>query len=75
MSSASSGLAATGVQSVQLIEQESGLTYPVRIVAEPSDSVSCRTPAGIQRARVGGSTQAESLARTVSTPAAAHASW
>jgi SAM-dependent methyltransferase len=45
------------------------------VVAWPSVSVSCRTPAGIHSALVGGSTQAASWARTVSTPLAAQASW
>jgi hypothetical protein len=49
--------------------------YSVRIVAVPAESVSCRSPAGIHSALVGGSTQVASLARTVSTPLAAHASW
>ena len=38
-------------------------------------SVSCRSPAGIHSARVGGSTQAAELVRTMSTPLAAQASW
>ena len=57
MSSASSGLAATGVKSGQLIGHRSGLMYSVRMVAVPADSVSCRSPAGIHSALVGGSTQ------------------
>jgi hypothetical protein len=44
------------------------------MVAAPADSVSCRTPAGIHSALVGGSTQAAALVRTVSTPLAAQAS-
>ena len=74
MSSASSGPAATGVHSGQAIGHRSGLTYSVRMVAVPADRVSCRTPAGIHSARVGGSTQADSAVRTVSTPLAAQAS-
>ena len=46
MSSARSGLAATGVQSGQLIGHRSGLTYNVRMVAVPADRVSCRSPPG-----------------------------
>jgi len=49
--------------------------YSVRMVAAPADNVSCRTPAGIQSARLGGRTQAAALVRTVSTPLAAQASW
>jgi hypothetical protein len=49
--------------------------YNVRIVAAPADSVSCRNPAGIHSARDGGSVQVAALVRTISTPAAAHASW
>ena len=75
MSSASSGLAETGVQSGQLTGHRSGLMYSVRMVAAPADNVSCRTPAGIQSARLGGRTQAAALVRTVSTPLAAQASW
>jgi len=48
--------------------------YSERIVAGPDDSVSCRSPAGIHSARVGGSTQVASPARTMSTPLAAQAS-
>src|SRR5215472_8659547 len=45
------------------------------MVAAPDDRVSCRSPAGIHSARVGGSTQSAELVRTVSTPLAAQASW
>ena len=44
------------------------------MVAIPADSVSCRSPAGIHSALVGGSTQVDELVRTVSTPLAAQAS-
>ena len=44
------------------------------MVAVPADSVSCRSPAGIHSARVGGSTQVAAPVRTVSTPLAAQAS-
>jgi len=74
MSSQSSGLAETGVGWDQSSGNRSGRTYADRIVAAPADSVSCRSPAGIQSARVGGSTQADAWVRTVSTPLAAHAS-
>jgi hypothetical protein len=74
MSSASNGLAATGVKSGQSIGQSPGLMYSVRIVAVPAESVSCRRPAGIQSARDGGSTQVAASVLTVSTPLAAHAS-
>jgi len=50
--------------------------YSERMVARPpSEAVSCRSPAGIQSARVGGSTQVDSAVSTVSTPLAAQASW
>ena len=75
MTSASNGLAATGVQTCQLTGQRLGLRYTARIVALPADRVSWRTPAGIKRARVGGSTHASRSVRTVSTPLAAQASW
>jgi hypothetical protein len=78
MSSASSGLAATGVGSwvsVQATGESPGLMYSVRIVARPSEAVSCGSPAGIHSARVGGSTQVPALVSTVSTPLAAQASW
>ena len=78
MSSASSGLAATGVGwwvSVQLTGNRPGLMYRVRMVARVAEAVSCRSPAGIHSARVGGSTQVASAVRTVSTPLAAQASW
>jgi hypothetical protein len=55
MSSASSGLAATGVGSwvrAQPAGQNSGRMY--------SEPVSCGSPAGIHSARVGGSTQVAS---------------
>ena len=45
------------------------------MVAGPDDRVSCRSPAGIHSARVGGSTQVASAVLTVSTPLAAQASW
>ena len=64
MSSASSGLAATGTGrpagwvSVQLTGKSPGLMYSERIVARPpSEAVSCGSPAGIHSALVGGSTQ------------------
>jgi hypothetical protein len=75
MSSASSRLAATGVGSGQLTGDRSGRIYKVRMVARPSAPVSCGKPAGIHRARVGGSTQVASSVMTVSTPLAAQASW
>ncbi len=75
MSSASSGLAATGVKSGQAIGHSSGLMYSVRIVAGPAESVSCRRPAGIHSARDGGSTHVAESVLTVSTPLAAQASW
>jgi len=50
--------------------------YSERMVARPpSEAVSCRSPAGIHSARVGGSTQVASAVSTVSTPLAAQASW
>ncbi len=49
--------------------------YSERMVARPSEAVSCGSPAGIHSARVGGSTQAASPVSTVSTPLAAQASW
>jgi hypothetical protein len=73
ISSASSGLAATGVGSDQ--PNRPGLMYSDRMVACPSAPVSCRRPAGIHSARVGGSTQVASAVTTVSTPLAAQASW
>jgi hypothetical protein len=45
------------------------------MVAAPADSVSCRNPAGIHNALVGGSIQVAEFVRTVSTPLAAQASW
>jgi hypothetical protein len=60
MSSASSGLAATGVGSAHLTGENSGRMYSERMVARPSEPVSCGSPAGIHRARVGGSTQVAS---------------
>ena len=79
MSSASSGLAATGVGwpvSAQLTPNSPGLMYSERMVARPpSEAVSCGSPAGIHSARVGGSTQVASAVSTVSTPLAAQASW
>ena len=82
MSSASSGLAATGVGwpvSAQLTGKSPGLMYSERMVARPpSEAVSCGSPAGIHRARVGGSTQVDPstpAVSTVSTPLAAQASW
>jgi len=75
MSSASSGLAETGTASGQLIGHRPGRMYSVRMVAAPADRVSCRSPAGIHSARLGGRTQAAALVRTVSTPLAAQASW
>jgi hypothetical protein len=74
MSSASSGLAATGVGSVQETGESAGLMYSERMVAWPSDAVSCGRPAGIHSARVGGSTQVAALVSTLSTPLAAQAS-
>src|ERR1700735_465156 len=70
MSSASSGLAATGVQSGQLIGHRPGLTYRARMTALPADRVSCRTPAGIHSARLGGSAHADAAVRTGRTPGA-----
>jgi hypothetical protein len=79
MSSASSGLAATGVGrpvSDQLTANSPGLMYSERMVARPpSEAVSCGSPAGIHSARVDGSTHVASAASTVSTPLAAQASW
>ena len=52
--------------------------YSERMVARPSEAVSCGSPAGIHSARVGGSTQVDpstSPVSTVSTPLAAQASW
>jgi hypothetical protein len=63
MSSASSGLAATGVGlwgSAQPEGENPGRMYKVRMVARPSEPVSCGSPAGIHSARVGGSTQVAS---------------
>jgi len=74
MSSVSSGLAATGVGSSQATGESPGLIYSVRMVARPSDAVSCGRPAGIHSARVGGSTQVAVLVSTLSTPLAAQAS-
>jgi len=65
----------TGVGAVQVTGLRSGRMYNERMVAAPDDSVSWRSPAGIHSARVGGSTQAAELVRTVSTPLAAQASW
>src|ERR1700683_4101418 len=73
MSSASSGVAATGVGSVQ--PKSPGLMYRERMVARPTAPVSCGRPAGIHSARVGGSTQVAFLVMTGSTPVAAQASW
>jgi hypothetical protein len=78
MSSASNGLAATGVGvrgSAQPDGEKSGRMYKERMVARPSEPVSCGSPAGIHSARVGGSTQVASWVSTVSTPLAAQASW
>ena len=82
MSSASSGLAFTGVGraapwgSIQGAGNSPGLMYSERMVARPpSEAVSCLRPAGIHSARVGGSTQVASAVSTVSTPLAAQASW
>src|SRR5208282_3255408 len=75
MSSASSGLAATGVGSAQATGESPGRMYNERMVARPSDAVSCGSPAGIHSARVGGRTQVAALVSTVSTPLAAQASW
>ena len=79
MSSASSGLAETGVGrpvSDQLTPNNPGLMYSERMVARPpSEAVSCGSPAGIHSALVGGSTQVASAVSTVSTPLAAQASW
>jgi hypothetical protein len=78
MSSARSGLAATGVGPWvrgHPVGQNSGRMYSARMVARPSEPVSCRSPAGIHSARVGGSTQVASRVSTVSTPLAAQASW
>jgi hypothetical protein len=75
MSSASSGLAATGVGSAQVAGEKPGLMYSERMVARPSDAVSCGRPAGIHSARVGGRTQVAAPVSTVSTPLAAQASW
>jgi SAM-dependent methyltransferase len=79
MSSASSGLAATGVGrpvSSQPTRNSPGLMYSERMVARPpSAAVSCGSPAGIHSALVGGSTQVDSAVSTVSTPLAAQASW
>ncbi len=76
MSSASSGLAATGVGfSAQPAGENSGRMYSERMVARPSEPVSCGSPAGIHSARVGGSTQVASCVSTVRTPLAAQASW
>jgi hypothetical protein len=74
MSSASSGLAATGVGWVHATGERSGRMYSERMVARPSEPVSCGSPAGIHSARVGGSTQVASLVSTVRTPLAAQAS-
>jgi hypothetical protein len=63
MSSASSGLAATGVgpwSCAQPAGQNSGRMYSECMVARPSEPVSCSSPAGIHSARVGGSTQVAS---------------
>jgi hypothetical protein len=65
---------ATGVQSDHVIGHRSGRTYALRIVVVLAESVSWRTPVGIQSARVGGKTQAEVPLRTVRTPWEAHAS-
>ena len=79
MSSASSGLALTGVglvASPQLTGKSPGLMYRERMVARPpSEAVSCGSPAGIHSALVGGSTQVASAVSTVRTPLAAQASW
>jgi hypothetical protein len=75
MSSASSGLAATGVGSAQVTGERPGLMYSERMVAWPSEAVSCGRPAGIHSARVGGRTQVAAPVSTVSTPLAAQASW
>src|SRR5215469_13390516 len=75
MSSARSRLVATGVHSVHVMGQRCGRTYAARIVADEVDSVSCRTPAGIHRALVGGRTQAVSSVLTISTPDGAQATW
>ncbi len=45
------------------------------MVAGPAARVSCRSPAGIHSARVGGSTQVDASVTTVSTPLGAQASW
>jgi hypothetical protein len=74
MSSATRGVTLTGVHSVHAIEQLIGFTYAALMVAVPSESVSCRTPAGIHSARDGGRTQAVVSLRMVKTPFAAHAS-
>ena len=75
ISSASSGLAATGVGAVQSTGDSSVGTYKLRMVATLAAPVSCGSPAGIHSARVGGSTQVADSVSTVSTPLAAHASW
>src|ERR1700724_1486404 len=75
MSCASSGPTPIGVQDCHSTGQPSGFTYSARIVVVFVDTVSWRTPAGIQSARVGGSTHASVSERTVSTPLGAQASW
>jgi hypothetical protein len=74
ITSASKGLAATTVGAVQLTGERAGGTYTLRIVARPDAPVSWGSPAGIQSARVGGSTQVAPSVSTVSVPTAAHAS-
>ena len=79
MSSASSGLAATGVGwpvSAQLTPEQPGPDVQrAHGGRPPSEAVSCGSPAGIHSALVGGSTQVASAVSTVSTPLAAQASW
>jgi hypothetical protein len=58
-----------------LAGKSDGWMSRVRMVARPSEAVSCRRPAGIHRARVGGSTHVAPQALTVSTPFVAQASW
>lgn len=74
MSSAISGVTATGTARFQRIVERLALMYSARIVALPDERVSCLTRAGIHRAREGGRMKVADSVSTVSTPRAAHAS-